>query len=145
MQISARTTGSYIAGVHCNCLYSQTSQTCIKRTSIILEDPGAVSWVGGKGATKVLSKGGRALEYRLSPDHFQKFKRMSAPDWAQKKLCITVANRRTHPLSSFRVFIHDGCCLDDGLSGSCTKEIHAVRKLSVGYKIHISKYCLPEN
>ena len=61
----------------------------------ILGHPGAVSWVGGKGATKVLSKGGRALEYRLSPDHFQKFKRMSAPDWAQKKLCIIVPNRRT--------------------------------------------------
>ena len=33
--------------------------------------------------------------------------------------------------SSFREFVHDGYCLDHGLSGSCTKNIHAVRKLSV--------------
>ena len=40
-------------------------------------------------------------------------------------------------LSSFREFVHDGYCLDHGLSGSCTKETHAVRKLSVWYKIPI--------
>ena len=40
-------------------------------------------------------------------------------------------------LSSFGEFVHDGCCLDRGLSGSCTKEMHAVRKLSVWYKIPI--------
>ena len=34
-------------------------------------------------------------------------------------------------MSSFRVFVHDGYCLDHGLSSSCTKEMHAVRKLSV--------------
>ena len=34
-------------------------------------------------------------------------------------------------LSSFREFVHDGYCFDHGLSGSCTKEMHAVRKLSV--------------
>ena len=34
-------------------------------------------------------------------------------------------------LSSFRELVHDGYCLDHGLSGSCTKEMHAVRKLSV--------------
>ena len=48
-----------------------------------------------------------------------------------------VPNRRTHLLSSFRAFVHDGYCLDHGLSGSCTKEMHAVRKLSVWYKIPI--------
>ena len=37
-------------------------------------------------------------------------------------------------LSSFREFVHDGYCLDHGLSGSCT-EMHAVRKLSVSIKI----------
>ena len=73
----------------------------------------------------------RAIGYRLSPDNFQKFKRMPASDWAQKMLCIIVPNRRTHLLSSFRVFVHDGYCLDHGLSGSCTKEMHAVRKRSV--------------
>ena len=40
-------------------------------------------------------------------------------------------------LSYFREFIHDGYCFDHGLSGSCTKEVHAVRKLSVWYKIPI--------
>ena len=34
-------------------------------------------------------------------------------------------------LSSFREFVHDGYCFNHGLWGSCTKEIHAVRKLSV--------------
>ena len=34
-------------------------------------------------------------------------------------------------LSSFREFVHDHYCLDHGLSGSCTKEMHVVRKLSV--------------
>ena len=35
----------------------------------------------------------------------------------KKLLCIIVPNRRTHLLSSFRVFVHDGYCLDHGLSG----------------------------
>ena len=42
-----------------------------------------------------------------------------------------------HLLSSFREFVHDGYWLDHSLSGSCTKEMHAVRKLSVWYKILI--------
>ena len=33
--------------------------------------------------------------YRLSPNYFQKFKWMPAPDWAQKMLCIIVPDRRT--------------------------------------------------
>ena len=40
-------------------------------------------------------------------------------------------------LSSFREVVHDGYCFDHGLSDSCTKEMHAVRKLSVSYKIPI--------
>ena len=50
-------------------------------------------------------------------------------------------------LSSFREVVHNGYCFDHGLSSSCTREIHTVRKLSVRYKIPhlISKYCLPEN
>ena len=38
-------------------------------------------------------------------------------------------------LSSFREFVHDGYCFNHGLSGSCTKGMHVVRKLSVWYKI----------
>ena len=59
------------------------------------ETQGAVIRVGRKGGTKVFITGERAPGYRLSPDHFQKFKRMPAPDWAQKMLCIIVPNRRT--------------------------------------------------
>ena len=33
--------------------------------------------------------------YWLSQDHFQTVKRMLAPDWAQKMLCIIVPNQRT--------------------------------------------------
>ena len=90
----------------------------------MLGDPaGAVSRSGEKEGRKFSSKGGRAPGYRLSPDHFQKFKWMPAPDWAQKMLCIIVPNRQTHLPSSFRVFIHDGYCLDHSLSCSCTKEM----------------------
>ena len=34
-------------------------------------------------------------------------------------------------MSCFRVFVHEGYFLDHGLSSLCTKEMHAVRKLSV--------------
>ena len=94
---------------------------------------------GEKAGRKFLSTGERAPGYGLSPDHFQKFNQMPAPDWAQKMLCIIVPNWRTHLLSSFSVFVHEGY-LDQGihgLSGSCSKEINAVRKLSVWYKIPI--------
>ena len=50
---------------------------------------------GEKARRKLLSTGGKAPGYRLSPDHFQKVKRMLAPDWAQKMLCIILPNRRT--------------------------------------------------
>ena len=50
---------------------------------------------GKKARRKFSSTGGRAPGYRLSPNYFQKFKRMPAPDWAQKMLCIIVPNRRT--------------------------------------------------
>ena len=56
---------------------------------------------GEKTQRKFSSKGGRAPGYRLSPDHFQKFKRMPAPDWAQKMLCIIVPNWRTASPESF--------------------------------------------
>ena len=39
--------------------------------------------------------GERAPGYRMSSNYFQNFKRMPAPDWAQKMLCIIVLNRRT--------------------------------------------------
>ena len=92
---------------------------------------------GEKVGRTFSSTGERAPGYRLSPNYFQKFKRMPAPDWAQKLLCIIVPNRRTVSPEFFSWVVHDGYCLDHGLSGSCTKEMHAVRKLSVWYKIPI--------
>ena len=71
-------------------------------------DPGPVSRLERKG---VNSKGRRAPWYRFSPDHFQKLKRMLAPDWGQKCFLFLCPNREQHILSSFRVFVHDGCCL----------------------------------
>ena len=50
---------------------------------------------GEKVGRKFSSTGERAPGYRLSPNYFQKFKQMPAPDWAQKMLCIIVPNRRT--------------------------------------------------
>ena len=37
----------------------------------------------------------RAPGYRLSSNLFQEFKRLPAPDWAQKMLCVIVPNQRT--------------------------------------------------
>ena len=64
---------------------------------LILGDPGAVSRAGRseKARRKFSNTGGKAPGFRLSPDHFQTVKRMLAPDWAQKMLCIIVPNRRT--------------------------------------------------
>ena len=50
---------------------------------------------GEKARRKFSSTCGKAPGYRLSLDHFQTVKRMLAPDWAQKMLCIIVPNRRT--------------------------------------------------
>ena len=50
---------------------------------------------GEKAGRRFSSTGKRAPGYRLSPNYFQKFKRMPPPDWAQKMLCIIVPNRRT--------------------------------------------------
>ena len=50
---------------------------------------------GKKARRKFSSTGGRAPGYRLSPNYFQTFKRIPAPDWAQEVLCIIVPNRLT--------------------------------------------------
>ena len=65
------------------------------RGNTIRGDPGAISRAGEKARRKVLSRGGKASGYRLSPVHFQTVKRMLAPDWAQTMLSIIVPNRRT--------------------------------------------------
>ena len=49
---------------------------------------------GKKARRKFSSTGEKAPGYRLSPNYFQNFKPMPAPNWAQKMLCIIVPNRR---------------------------------------------------
>ena len=90
-----------------------------------------------KAGWKFSSAGEWAPGYRLSPGYFQKFKRMPAPDWTQKMLCIIVPNRRKVAPKFFSWVRTRRYCLDHGLSGSCTTEMNAAR--------NISKYCLPEN
>ena len=54
---------------------------------------------GEKARRKFSRTGERAPGYRLSPNYSQKFKRMPAPDWAQKMLCIIVPNRSANSFS----------------------------------------------
>ena len=71
-------------------------QSCLVFQSIPSSETQGQSVGPGENARrKFTSMGGRAPGYRLSPDHFQTVKRMLAPDWAQKMLCIIVPNWRT--------------------------------------------------
>ena len=91
--------------VNVDCVISMEFRSLSRRRSFsrnvpsgeerILGDPGAVSRAGRKALRKFSSTGGRAPGYWLSQDHFQTVRRMLAPDWAQKMLCIIVPNRRT--------------------------------------------------
>ena len=74
---------------------------------------------------KFSSTGGRAPGYRLSPNYFQKFKRMPAPDWAQKMLCIIVPNRRTASPEFFFVSSYTTAIVSPNLPGSFTTLVRA--------------------
>ena len=58
----------------------------------IVSDPRAVSQEGEKVWQKFSSMRGRPTGYRPSPDHFQMFKWVVAPDWLQNMLCIILTN-----------------------------------------------------
>ena len=92
---------------------------------------------GEKEGWKFSSTGERAPGYRLSPKCFQKFKRMPAPDLHKTCFVLLCPIGEQFLLSSFREFVHDCYCLDHGLPGSSTTEMHAVRKLSAWNKIPI--------
>ena len=98
-----------------------------------------------KAQRKFSSTGGRGPGCRLSPA----ISKRSSECWlliGHKKCFVLLCPiGEQHLLSSFREFVRDGYWPDHGLSGLCTKEMHAIRKLSVWYKLSISKYCLPEN
>ena len=79
-------------------LYTLGQQAQSKPSS---ETQGQSGGSGDKSARKFSSTGKGAPGYRLSPNCFQKFKQMPAPDWAQKMLCIIVSNRRTVSPESF--------------------------------------------
>ena len=81
----------------------------IKRMSVkpIPRDPGAVSRVGRKGATKVSNTGGKAPGYRLLSEHFQTVKWILALHWAQKCFVLLCPIGEQHHLNSFRVFVQD--------------------------------------
>ena len=64
---------------------------------------------GEKAGRKFSGTGKRAPGYRLSPNYVQKFKRMPAPDWAQKCFVLCPIGEE-FLLSSFREFVHDGYC-----------------------------------
>jgi len=94
---------------------------------VILGDPGAVSRVGRKGGTKVFIALG-------SDSHRTISKNSSGCRFliGHKKCFELLCPIGEHiSMSSFRVFVHDGYCLDHGLPSLSTKEMHAVRKLSV--------------
>ena len=107
----------------------------------ILGDPGAVSRVGRKGGTNVFCVFFLRVKEPLGTDSHRTISKNSSGCrfLIEHKKCFVLwcpIGEQFLP-SSFGEFVHDGCCLDHGLSGSCTKEMHAVRKLSVWYKIPI--------
>ena len=59
------------------------------------ETQGQSGGSGERARWEFSSTGERAPAYQLSPNYFQNFKQMPAPDWAQKMLCIIVPNWRT--------------------------------------------------
>ena len=65
------------------------------------ETEGQLVGSGEKVGRTFSSTDKRVPRYRLSPNYFQKIKRMPATDWAQKMLCIILPNRRTVSLEFF--------------------------------------------
>ena len=104
----------------------------------ILGDPGAVSRVGRKDGTKVFTVG---VKEPLGTDSHRTISKHSS--WCRllighkKWFVLLCPISEQSLLSSFREFVHDYYCRDHGLSGSCIKEMHAVRKLSVWCQIPI--------
>ena len=79
------------------CLLSTNRKIRLWQAAIIpsSETQGQSVASGEKARRKFSSTGEKAPGYRLSPNYFQNFKPMPAPNWAQKMLCIIVPNRRT--------------------------------------------------
>ena len=105
------------------------------------ETQGQLVGLGERARRKFSRMGERAPGYRLSTNYFQKFRRTPAPDWVQKMVCIIAPNRRTVSPKFFS-WVRTRRLLFRSLlvwlmHQTATKELHAVRKLSVWYKIPI--------
>ena len=74
---------------------------CLTVPSSSPETQGQSVRLGEKVRWKFSSSGGRAPGFWLLLDHLQTVKRMLAPDWAQKMLCIIVPNRHKQHFRSF--------------------------------------------
>ena len=89
---------------------------------------------GEKGRWKFSSTGKRAPGYRLSPNHFQKFKRIDAGSWLGTKnalyYCAQLANS-----FSWVLFVHSYTTAIVSIRACLghAQKMHAVRKLSVWY------------
>ena len=106
-------------------------------TISILGDPGAFSRIGRKGRKKVFKYGRRRPWVPTLTELFPKIQ-ADAGTWLGTKKCFVklCPIGEQSLLSSFREFVHDHYnCRNHCLHGSRTKEMHAVRKLSVWYKI----------
>ena len=105
-------------------IYRSVSAFPSGRLGRILGDPGAVSRVGRKGATKVFKYGRKSP----SPNYFQKFKRMLAPDWTQKMLCIIVPKSQSANSFSWILFVssYTTAVVFSHLPGSFTKLVRAM-------------------
>ena len=64
-----------------------------------------------KTGQKFSSKGGSASGYRLSPNYFQKFKRIPLLIGHKKRFVLLYPIGEQFLLSSFREFVHDCYCL----------------------------------
>ena len=91
---------------------------------------------GQSGLEKRRDESFQAQEEKpLGTDSHRTISKLSSEYWLliEHKKCFVLLCPigEQHLLSYFCEFVHDGYRLDHGLSGSCTKEMHADRKLSV--------------
>ena len=113
---------------------------------VILGDPGAVSRAGIKVATKVFKHGWKSPWVPTLTGPFPKGQ-ANAGSWLGTKNALYYCAQSANSFSwvffvnSYTTAIYSvTACL-----AHASKEMHAVRKLSVWYKLSSWKYCLPEN
>ena len=99
---------------------------------VILGDPGAVSRAGRKGATKVFKLRRKSPWVPTLTGPFPDGQ-VNAGSWLGTKNALYYCANRGTASPEFFSWVRirrDSYWLDHGLSGSCTKQMHAVRKLS---------------